>query len=433
MSLKSFPRAYFELTLVGFTLVLGMSLPSAFLPIFASQLNPNEILVGLVSSSWFISRLFTELPSGVLADRFGWFRLLVCGLAVSALGTLLCSVADTIYVLILGWALWGLGVGFFFMCSSTMIFNLFESSVRGQALGTFQALEFIGSLIGAPIGSFMAETSGCKAVFVVASVLMVASFLVAFFSKTLRQNCAVNSEPASKLGMTKVLPSRRNWNLTVVYFDTFSRMLIWTGFVGTFFPLFVNLELGIGVELIGLIVSIRTLGIIVATAASGRLSDRFGRKPVAVVGLIVEVGSLCAHSLASTFEMLMFVGLVEGLGFGMVLTAVMVMLSEVAPAKYRGGAIGMDRTFMSLGGLFGPLLFMAVYELYGSISTFLLGALIFLLNLALMLTVKLPKAAEEDVNGQHPDRLQSIAFRDEGKTDIHSAIRIRHFVTQVKA
>ncbi len=402
MDRKSFPRAYFELTLVGFTLVFGMSLPSAFLPLFARQLDPDEILVGLVSSSWFISRLFTELPSGVLADRFGRFRLLVCGLAVSAAGALLCSAASTIYVLILGWALWGLGTGFFFMCSSTMIFDLFKSSVRGQALGTFQALEFIGSLIGAPIGSFMVETSGYRAVFVAASVLMGASFLVALFSRTLRQNDVVNAEPASELGMTKVLPSRRNWNLTVVYVDTFSRMLVWAGFVGTFFPLFVNLELGISVELIGLIVGMRTLGIVVATATSGRLSDRFGRKPVAVVGLLLEVGSLYAHSLASTFEALMFIGLVEGLGFGMVLTTVMVLLSEVTPTKYRGGAIGMDRTFMSLGGLFGPLLFMAVYELYGSYSAFLLGALIFLFNLALMLTVKLPKVAKEDEGKQHP-------------------------------
>ena len=111
MGLKPFPRAYFELTLVGFTLVLGMSLPSAFLPLFARQLNRDEILVGLVSSSWFISRLFTELPSGILADRFGRFKLLVCGLVVSAAGAVVCSVADTIYVLILGWALWGLGTG----------------------------------------------------------------------------------------------------------------------------------------------------------------------------------------------------------------------------------------------------------------------------------------------------------------------------------
>ncbi len=86
----------------------------------------------------------------------------------------------------------------------------------------------------------------------------------------------------------------------------------------------------------------------------------------------------------------------------MVLTTVMVLLSEVTPTKYRGGAIGMDRTFMSLGGLFGPLLFIAIYELYGSYFAFLLGASIFLFNLALMLTVKLPKAAKEDENKQHP-------------------------------
>jgi hypothetical protein len=35
VGLKTYPKAYFELTLVGFILVLGISLPSAFLPIFA--------------------------------------------------------------------------------------------------------------------------------------------------------------------------------------------------------------------------------------------------------------------------------------------------------------------------------------------------------------------------------------------------------------
>jgi MFS family permease len=402
VGLKSYPKAYFELTLVGFILVLGMSLPSAFLPIFARQLDPAEILVGLVSSSWFISRLFTELPSGILAERFGRFKLLIGGLAISAVGALLCSAANTIYVLILGWALWGLGTGFFFMCSSTMIFDLFKLSVRGQALGTFQALEFVGGLIGAPIGSFMVGVSDYRAVFVVASILMVFSFSVAFLSKSLHQIDVKNAKSTSELYMTKVLPRRSNWNLTVIYIDTFSRMLIWAGFAGTFFPLYVNLELGMSVELIGLIVAMRTMGIIVATATSGRLSDKFGRKPVAILGMLLEAGSLYAHSRALTFEALTFIGLIEGLGFGMVLTTMMVLLSEVTPPKYRGGAIGMDRTFMSLGGLIGPLLFMAIYELCGSYYAFLSGALIFLFNLALMLTVKLPKATKEDESNVYP-------------------------------
>jgi MFS family permease len=173
-------------------------------------------------------------------------------------------------------------------------------------------------------------------------------------------------------------------------------MLIWAGLIGTFFPLYANLELGISVELIGLIVGMRTVGIVIATAMSGHLSDKFGRKPVAIIGMLLEVGSLYAHMYAFTFEALMPIALTEGLGLGMVLTSIVVLLSEVAPDKYRGGAIGIDRTFLDLGGLFGPLLFMAMYELYGSFYTFLSGIVIFLINVVMMLTVRLPKATKDD-------------------------------------
>jgi len=48
VELKSYSRVFFELVLSGFMLIMGMSLPSAFLPIFARELDPSELLVGLV-------------------------------------------------------------------------------------------------------------------------------------------------------------------------------------------------------------------------------------------------------------------------------------------------------------------------------------------------------------------------------------------------
>ncbi|MFB0504530.1 MAG: MFS transporter [Candidatus Bathyarchaeia archaeon] len=153
--LKSYPRFYFELIFVGFTLFMGMRLPAAFLPIFADELDPTGVLVGFVISAWFFSRIFIELPSGVLADRVGKRRLLVGGLALSAVGAFVCSMANSIYLLILGRTIWGLGTALFFMSNTAVILDLFKSSMRGRALGTFQGIEFIGSFIGAPIGGFI--------------------------------------------------------------------------------------------------------------------------------------------------------------------------------------------------------------------------------------------------------------------------------------
>ncbi|MEM3745000.1 MAG: hypothetical protein QW323_00715 [Candidatus Bathyarchaeia archaeon] len=56
--LKRYPKAYFEILASSFMLMINMSLVSAFLPIFAYELDPSGVMVGLVSSVWFFSRVF---------------------------------------------------------------------------------------------------------------------------------------------------------------------------------------------------------------------------------------------------------------------------------------------------------------------------------------------------------------------------------------
>lgn len=393
MGLRSYPKIYFELLFSAFTLIMGMSLSSAFLPLFANELDPSGVLVGLVVSAWSFSRIFTELPSGILADQFGGRNLLVGGLALSAAGALLCSIADSVYLLIVGRTLWGLGTALFFLSSSAMIFDLFKSRTRGRALGTFQGIEFIGSFIGAPIGAYMVGVVGYKGVFLLAFVLMLCSFFAAFLSKGLQQSGTRNAQ-GTRLSFTELLTSLRSWGLTVVCINSFSRMLIWNGLIGTFFPLYLNLELGIEVELIGLIVSMRTIGVIIATVSSGYLSDIFGRKLMIVSGLLLQSCCFYVYAFIFSFEMLLLVGIFEGFGRGMTLTSMMVLLSEIVPSRLRGGAIGVYRTFMDIGGFLGPLLFMILFGRLGSDFTLFSAIVILLINLGLVVTIKSKKPTD---------------------------------------
>ena len=387
MGLKTYPRAYFELLVAAFTLIMGMSLSSAFLPLFARELSPSEVLVGFVSSAWFVTRIFTELPSGIVADRVGRRRLLVSGLALSAVGAFLCSTAEIVHILIVGRALWGLGTGLFFMSSSAAIFDLFKSSVRGRALGTFQAIGFVGSFIGAPIGSFMVAFTGYSGVFLVSSILMVCSFVVALFSKGLRQADVKHAEH-SALSLSDMISSLRSRGLAAICINSFSRLFIMMGLTGTVLPLYMNLELGMTIELIGIVVSLRTLGVIMATAVSGYLSDRFGRKPMIVSGLVLQAVCFYAYTATSLYELLFLIGLVEGFGRGMALTSAMVLLSEVVSPRLRGAALGIYRTFMDIGGFTGPLFFMIVLERLGSHNTFHSAIAILMMSIAAIGTVK---------------------------------------------
>jgi MFS family permease len=391
MGLRSYPKEYFELMWVGFTLIMGMSLASAFLPIFAHELDPSGLLVGFVISAWSFARIFTELPSGILADRFGRRRLLVGGLALSALGAFLCSMAYSVYLLIVGRTFWGLGTALFFMSSTALLFDLFKSSIRGRALGTFQGIEFIGSLIGAPIGSILVTIIDYRGVFSLAFISILCSFFIAFFSKGLRQTDAEETQ-RTKTSLRELLPSLRNWSLAAVCIYSFSRMLIMRGLTGTIYPLYLNLELGIRIELIGLIVSLRTAGAIIATVTSGHLSDRFGRKPMIVLGLLMQSSCYYAYTIFSSFEMFLLFGLFEGFSRGMSMTSAMVLLSEIVPSRLRAGGIGIYRTFMDIGGFFGPLFFMTLFG-RSATTPFLSAVIILALNTVLLSTIKSKKTA----------------------------------------
>jgi len=384
--LRNCPRAYLEILASSFTLMMNMSLVSAFLPIFAHELDPSGIMVGLVSSVWFLSRMFLEIPSGILSDRIGRRLLLISGLALSALGASICALASNIYVLIAGRSLWGLGTGLFFMNSSAIIFDIFRSG-RGLALGTFQSIEFIGSFIGAPIGGFMVGIMGYRMVFAVSAALAAASFIIAYFSSGLRQisvKRVIGREILSSL--KKVLPGR-NMALTSVYIGSFTRMFVWTGITGTVLPLFLNIHLGVPVEIIGIIASIRTLGIIFSTSISGRLSDRVGRKPIVVAGMVIEALSLYAYTCVPASSIIIsIISFIDGFGRGMVLTSLMVLLSDLAPQSLRGSAIGIYRTFMDIGGFTGPIFFMALYEGFGPTSPFL-SAIIFVLTVSALIAI----------------------------------------------
>ena len=145
--------------------MMGMSLPASFLPILAESLDPSGVLVGLVVSAWFLSRIFLELPAGIISDRIGRRRLLIFGIALSCLGPILCSQADNIWLLIIGRGIWGMGTAFYFMNNTALLMDILPADTRGRALGLFQGIEFVGSFIGAPICAFLSVYMSYNQVF----------------------------------------------------------------------------------------------------------------------------------------------------------------------------------------------------------------------------------------------------------------------------
>ncbi len=385
--LSDLPPIYYKLLFIGFSIMTGMSLSSSFLSILADQLDPSGVLVGLVVSSWFLSRIFLELPAGIISDRIGRRRLLVTGLGLSIIGPLLCSQATHISILIVGRSIWGMGTALYFMSNMAMLMDILPMKVRGSALGMFQGIENIGSFMGAPVGAFLATIFGFRQVFYFTTIFALIGFVLAFSSNEMKD--AVNRhESRTRLSFNQLSSSLRNWSILIVCLNAFMRMLVIQGIFQTVLQLYLNKDMGLSVGDIGWVVGMKVAGQIIFLLIAGYLSDKYGRKPVLAAGFGAGALSLVSFILSKSFPGLLFSGFLSGVGEGLGITTLLALLTDIAPSNARGGAVGLYRTFMDLGGFFGPIIFMIIYSGYAALTPFYVATGILIVNIVLVLFMK---------------------------------------------
>jgi MFS family permease len=373
---------------MGLSIMMGMSLSGSFLPLLAEDLDPSGVLVGLVVSAWFLSRLFMEVPAGIVSDRVGRRKLFLVGVGISVLGSFLCAQARTIHLLILGRGVWGFGAALFFMNSTALIIDLFESKARGRALGLFNGIESVGNVIGAPIGAFLVNVLGYYShVFYVTVILTTICFILAITSKSFKET-KTKREAASSLSTNEILRNLRSGGIITICTYSFTSALIWSGLFSTILQLYFSIDLSFPLEYTSLVLSARTIGNIVAAVGASPLAERFGRRQVVAAGFIMSGVSLLVFAVSSSLQVFTIMALFESFGQSLAGNTLTVLLADIVPPSVRGGAIGLQRTFMDMGGFIGPLALILVYSSLGSRTAFLVGVVIEVMNIVLLIMMR---------------------------------------------
>ncbi|WP_156723596.1 MFS transporter [Streptomyces apocyni] len=98
---------------------------------------------------------------------------------------------------------------------------------------------------------------------------------------------------------------------------------------------------------------------LMAGAAAG---DRFGRRRMFVVGLVVFTGASAACALSDSSQQLIVARAVQGLGAAMVMPLTLTLLTVAVPPRRRGIALGIWGALSGLAVALGPLIGGAVVE-----------------------------------------------------------------------
>jgi MFS family permease len=93
----------------------------------------------------------------------------------------------------------------------------------------------------------------------------------------------------------------------------------------------------------------------VAQVGTGALSDRIGRKPLIVAGMVVQAGALGAIAVGSSFAPWLLGAAVLGLGTAMVYPTLLAAVADKADPSWRASAIGVYRLWRDLGFAVGAV------------------------------------------------------------------------------
>jgi MFS transporter, DHA1 family, multidrug resistance protein len=141
-------------------------------------------------------------------------------------------------------------------------------------------------------------------------------------------------------------------------------------------------ELGAGVEALGISAMAYAITSTLAAPLMGALADRFGRRPLVLVSLIVYGAAYLGYLLATSIPA--FIGLrgLSGIATAGLIPAVTGLVADLAPSDRRAQWIGFMNAGASIGWIAGPIAGGMLYDQWGyraALSVSLLLAIITLL------------------------------------------------------
>jgi MFS family permease len=185
------------------------------------------------------------------------------------------------------------------------------------------------------------------------------------------------------------------------------------GIVVPLLPVYAH-ALGAGGLAIGLIFGAFSISRVLFLPYFGRLSDRKGRKPLIVPGLLAYTLVSFAFLFSDDVTILITVRFVQGIASAMLLPVIQAYVGDITPSGKEGITMGLFNMSVFIGLSLGPVLGGAINDRFGLDTAFLcMGALSFfgfLLSLVL-----LPPVSDEHVirRGRPPARWKQLVMDPE--------------------
>lgn len=384
----------------AFVIAIGYGIVAPVLPQFASSFGVGVAAASAVVSAFALCRLLFAPASGAVVNKLGERPTYLIGLLVVAVSSAATAFAETYWQLLLFRGLGGVGSTMFTVSAMGLIVRLAPPRMRGRISGYYATAFLLGGILGPVVGGLLAGF-GMQAPFIIYAVaLLIASAVVYFRLKdeTLAARKAKNLQPPMKFREAFEFGAYRS--ALVSSFATG-----WTayGVRVALIPLLAVQLVGEGPQVAGLALAVFAAGNALALTFTGRLTDKLGRKPLILTGLVVCALATIGVGLVSSVPLFVLLSLISGMGSGTLNPGQQAAVADVIGPERAGGKV-LSRYQMSAdaGQILGPILAGALADAAGFGWAFGVSGGLMLLAALAWLPAKETMPPEENPENKNP-------------------------------
>ena len=381
--LGAVPAGVWTLGFVSMFMDVSSEMIHSLLPVFlVTGLGASVALVGVIEGVAEATASITKVFSGYISDRLGKRKLLaLIGYGLGALTKPIFPLAVTPFDVFGARFADRIGKGIRGAPRDALVADLVSPEIRGAAFGLRQSLDTIGAFAGplVAMGLMVLLAGDIRGVFAWAVVpaLMAVGLLLFGVREPIASK---QSDPTARIPIRwreVGTMGRSFWSVVVLG-------IVFT--LARFSEAFLVLraqDVGLPIALVPIVMVVMNVVYSLVSAPAGSLSDRIDRRWILAGGLVCLIAADLALALGTNVIAILAGVALWGLHMGLTQGLLAALIVDTAPARLRGTAFGVFNLASGVAMLAASTVAGLLWTRWGAGATFLFGAGLALLALAM--------------------------------------------------
>lgn len=383
---------------------IGGNMYQSFLPLYVKDLGASISQIGLFFTLAQIVPLFLQILGGWISDSLGRLRAIAIGSVFGVIGFIPMVIADRWEWLLLAMAVGSVARALVGPSFDAFIAEHSSEENRGKVFGISQAIFMVVSVVGPPLGGWLAGSYGFRLMLLVAGIFY-------FIAMVMRLGMAREAAKSSSSTQQKLSFDSLKTNLrTMIGMIASGGLITWIlltdglrdisfQFSENLFPVYMQEFGGLSLQQIGWVTSVFGICMMLTTIPGGWLSDKVGERVGIAAGMIfMGCALLLLINIPPGVQWLYYVGWgMAGVGIGVLTPAYQSLISKAVPAHMRGTAFGLFSTSLGVISLPSPWIGAQLWDRVNPQFPFMITAIVLFLSvIPIWIKFKLPRTDENE-------------------------------------